>query len=798
MSAHREILAFVAALAALLGAFLHESLVGGKVLSPADVLRAQASFRGVEGAAFEPSNRQLIDPVLQFQPWLEFSRAMLRSGRLPLWNPLVGCGAPHLANGQSAVFDPFHAIAYLGTLPGAYAWMAFARLFVAGLGTFLLARRWDFGPWGRWFAGLTFPLCGFLVLWLQFPVTSAAVWMPWLLLTTDRAIEAPTCRSIAALAAIAAAVFLGGHVQTSAHVLLSSGVYVTWMRAGRRPSLAWSLGVALGLCLAAIEIVPLGAYLARSPTWGARSAGKPSVLAIERPRLLESACTALPYLFGSQRRGHPHLAKGLGVQNLNESAGGFAGLATIFWLAPLGATTGSRPSRFLVILGGFGFLAAFGIPPIPNLLRIIPVLDVADNRRLTLWVAFALVMLGGSGLDRLSSRIARWQGRFWIMLAFGLIALAGVVGQMGPMLSARAERHYAKAASETPGADPAEYQRRARRQVDRATAFLPRYLAIAAAESLVFAALAAGLRGSLLPDSTARAALLAITVGELFAFGFGLNPAIDPAEHNPDSAVIALLRREASPPARILGLGAELPPNTLMRHGLADIRNYDSVELSTGLDRLAPLLDRSPDGASPTSRRSISWAGVLRSSRLLDAMRVRAVVSATPPPIGAFARVENVGDVSVAIREIGADPLRMIDRSGEIEIARIPSNSSPVSIPQTFDPGWLAEADGKRVAVKPGRDGFLSIQVPPSTSRLVLRYEPVEAKVAATVSLVAIGLVAALASAPDGRPSRGKSRARSWMVRKGRVRIGSLDLRRPSSPASLDTEGRDADGPLHV
>ena len=34
---------------------------------------------------------------------------MLRSGRLPLWNPMAGCGAPHLANGQSAVFDPFHA-----------------------------------------------------------------------------------------------------------------------------------------------------------------------------------------------------------------------------------------------------------------------------------------------------------------------------------------------------------------------------------------------------------------------------------------------------------------------------------------------------------------------------------------------------------------------------------------------------------------------------------------------------------------------------------------------------------------
>ena len=59
-----------------------------------------------------------MDPVLQFQPWLEFNRRMIRSGRLPLWNSLAGCGAPHLANGQSAVFDPFHLIAYLGTDAG--------------------------------------------------------------------------------------------------------------------------------------------------------------------------------------------------------------------------------------------------------------------------------------------------------------------------------------------------------------------------------------------------------------------------------------------------------------------------------------------------------------------------------------------------------------------------------------------------------------------------------------------------------------------------------------------------------
>ena len=250
MTPRRELLAFAATLAVLVTGFFGDSLLGGKVLSPADVLRVSASFRAGAGtgddAGYEPANRLLMDPVLQFQPWLEFNRRMIRRGRLPLWNDLAGCGAPHLANGQSAVFDPFHAIAYLGTLPEAHAWMAAARLWVAGLGMFLLARRWGLGAWGRWFAGLAFPFCGFLVVWLLFPVTSVAVWMPWLFWASDRALDRPGPRTVGGLALVAALVLLGGHVQTSAHVLLAAAAYAAWRvwpgRAARTRSDAPGLG----------------------------------------------------------------------------------------------------------------------------------------------------------------------------------------------------------------------------------------------------------------------------------------------------------------------------------------------------------------------------------------------------------------------------------------------------------------------------------------------------------------------------------------------------------------------------
>ncbi|MEO6809367.1 MAG: hypothetical protein ABI353_09685 [Isosphaeraceae bacterium] len=762
---HRhELPAFALALAVLVGGFFADSLFGGKVLSPADVVFAQASFQDVHGAGYEPANRLLIDPVLQFQPWLEFSRSMLRKGRLPLWNSLVGCGAPHLANGQSAVFDPFHLIAYLGRLPDALAWMAAARLWVAGLGMFLLAKGWALGRWGRWFAGLAFPFCGFLIVWLQFPVTSVAVWFPWLLLATDRVFDHPRPRTVGVLALIAGFVVLGGHVQTSAHVLIASGLYALWRwwtdrnesgrRTGQCPLRGWMLGMSLGLALAAIEIIPLGFYLSRSPVWTDRVAERPSVWAIAPPRLLDAACTALPYLFGSQRRGHPNLAKALGVHNLNESAGGFAGLATLIWLAPLALACWRKEPRvrFLAGLTVLGALGAFGLPPLANLLRAVPVLDVIDHRRLTLWLAFGLVLLGGIGLDELHrtpqglvwSRLAQ----AWCLLAVILAIAAVGVRFAEPAIRAKAETHYSRAAAETPGADPIAYQARAEHQTSLALRFLPRYTLISAAHLTFLAALVLALRRSWLSVNAARGAMLGLTLLDLFGFGLGLNPAIDPRDQKPESAVIAYLRRVAAPPARILAVGAELPPNIAMRYGLADVRNYDSIELVRNLAWFAPLYEPEPGRPIHTSRRTITWEGVNRARAQLRLANVTAVVGASPPPAGLFERVEQVGAVWV-VRLVGSKFTSFEPGHGEICIDALPNLDDRRIVPETFDPGWTAKVDGRAAAVVPYLGTFLSVPLVPGAKVVTLRYSPAEVWVAAVISLTTL-VVIALAMADVG------------------------------------------------
>ena len=848
MTMRRERCGFALVLAALVSAFLHPSLFQGKVLSPSDVVLAQASFATPGATGLAPSNRLLIDPVLQFQPWLEFNRAEWRAGRIPLWNPHSGCGAPHLANGQSGVFDPFHLIAYLGTLPQANAWMAAARLWFAGFGMFLLATRWGLGPWGRWFAGLTFPLTGFLIVWLQFPVTSAAIWMPWIFWAFDRAWEQARLVAALPLAAFVAGTIFAGHIQTTTHMLIALVVYATWRLVTSPPrqqafarsakSLA-ALGIGVGL--AGVQILPLGAYLTRSPVWSDRDADRPAAVALTPPRLLDATNLAFPYIFGSQRDGHPNLAKPLGVHNLNESAGGFAGLATLIWLAPLALMRRRDMPRvkFLAALALAGFLIAYEIPPFANLVRLIPIINVIDHRRLGLWIAFSLVLLGGIGLDRLAAtgesalsvrpRLQRLATILAVTTAcaFLTVALALTFGmsRLEPLARQIVGSRVPSVAVEKITTQLATAQR-----------FLPAYYLYVAAQILCVVWLAnrahfsQGLNSadhkqlsqrrnrhredtpdgpdrvdvptSAIANRTLRRTYMpvlaiGIVLLDLFAFGHGLNPAIEPTLDRPISPIIEFLHEHVKAPYRIVGIGEELPPNLAMRYGLADCRNYDSIELSSSLDWFEPMYLPEPNRAMRSSRRTITWETLLRARDRLREALVLYAVGAEQPPEALRPRATRVGNVW-AVRLDAATPNFSIPRPGEIRIDAISNSDDRVVVPVAYDPGWRVRHDQPTARIGSHHGAFLAVTGATPGKSLVLQYDPIEFRVGMAVSLVSAILMGLLSLQDAWRRVVRKNDPGAWMPELASDRIEAVRSPFFDLPRRLSTEGCDTDGPLHV
>lgn len=820
MTARLEFAAFGLALAAVIAVPLGPALIGDQVLSPSDLAFVQRSFDrddAPSGFAFEPSNRLLTDPMLQFEPWIAFNREMIRVGRLPLWNDRAGCGVPHLANGQSAVFDPIAAIAYVGPMPDALAWIAAARLWIAGMGMFVLAHLWGLGRWGRWFAGLVYPLSGFMTLWLLYPLASVAAWLPWLIASTEWLVRRGGTRPIAAVAASAALVILGGHIQTGAHCFMLAFVYLvirivpcgSWdaatLRAGRA-GISWAAAMLLGIMTASVAILPLGCYLARSPAWEDRMLETGSPWTLAAPRLLEAATTALPNLFGNQRRGQPNLARALGVNNQNEAAAGFAGLGTLIWLAPVGVALGSgRLRTFLITAVAIGACASFRLPPIDNLLRALPVLDVTDHRRMTLWIAFGLVGLGAIGLDRLADwkRSRRWRIwiGFWVMGAVMLSLGAAALPLLEPSICERAIAHYVQAAEQSADLDPDDAQVLADRQVGNLMGGSRAMLGMSAVLLASLAAVASS--GA---TRRGRAVVLGIILFDLIASMWGANPTIARSDFLPESPVIAHLKREAAPPARVVSVGMELPPNMLMRYGLADVRCYDAIELASITEWLAPLYE-SAEGRveARSSRRTMTWEGVARARDRLLACQVVAVVGASPPPEGLFDRVVPIGRVWIGHWDHPGPSAAIVAMSGgRITVERDDSiqtdshiqrtGNSNIQIPVVHAPGWRAWCDQGDLPVSRGAGPFLQVTVPAGVRRIELEYDPPEVRWAIGLSLLGltgIVLLAGLESVKNRTnllgPARRLALESNPMVTGDRV-----------SGSSPQFEGYNADGPLHV
>lgn len=98
-----------------------------------------------------------------FVPSHSFLTKQLSSGVIPFWNPLVGCGAPFLADVETAVFWPFRIL--LLSLPPLRAWnlLIFFNILNFALGTFLLAKTMQLRRYAIAFASLTCAFCPFLI-----------------------------------------------------------------------------------------------------------------------------------------------------------------------------------------------------------------------------------------------------------------------------------------------------------------------------------------------------------------------------------------------------------------------------------------------------------------------------------------------------------------------------------------------------------------------------------------------------------------------------------------------------------
>lgn len=118
---------------------------------------------------------------------------ILLSGRIPLWNPNLGCGIPHLANWQSGLFyPPYWIMTAVGIGRGLVLLAVFHELW-AFVGFYLWVRRQGLSPLIGSLCAWTFAgSAHFTLLWENLPLLATASWIPWVFWAAPYSPEKPS------------------------------------------------------------------------------------------------------------------------------------------------------------------------------------------------------------------------------------------------------------------------------------------------------------------------------------------------------------------------------------------------------------------------------------------------------------------------------------------------------------------------------------------------------------------------------------------------------------------------------
>lgn len=199
-------------------------------------------------------------------PLLRTVTDMFASGTIPSWDPYTYGGVPLLANAQSAFLYPPHlAIAGVLALTGGtlsnhlLGVVSVVHLWIAGVGTVLVARRRHLGDGAAAFAGCFVCLCGFVVGESQhLGMVESLAWLPLAALMVDRCSERLSAKRVVAVGVLFFLALTSGFLpMVLPWILVLLGLALARPEGRARAVLGAASGVLVGVLLATAMWLPI-------------------------------------------------------------------------------------------------------------------------------------------------------------------------------------------------------------------------------------------------------------------------------------------------------------------------------------------------------------------------------------------------------------------------------------------------------------------------------------------------------------------------------------------------------------
>lgn len=743
--------------------FLFRPMTQDTVNLPVDFLKTLPPWNHIT-RDHQVDNAEINDLPLQIVPWAHQARESWRSLRAPLWNHLSGSGYPLLANGQSSVFSPLRLIALPLPLGFSFTAEAAMKLLIALTFMYLYCRR-RYSEMASVIGAICFGFASFLSVWLHFPLSTAASFIPAIVYFFDLLVERQTFARMTAAAVVWASMLLAGHPETVAHAFFLTSLMLLWILAVERPfrsirdaaRLILFLGGAMivAALLAAPFLAPFAETVRKSKRFHELQVARnvqspfsdyPSALVLFQPRFFGTIPT--------EKSWGPTAA---------DSISGFAGVLGIAaWFALLAGAVRTRHWRsreFFYVVTSIIVLGVILAWPIINPLFHM-IFGLAANARLRLLFCFLVAVQSAAALDR-AAKGER------LPLLIGLVAVAGMLlfVMLTTNFSAPARRDTAM------------------------LAILPSLVVIGGALFLLVTERWRDL---------ATMALLVFVVAELWSVTRSWNPVRPQKEMYPTTPLIATLQRLRTPePFRIVGIGPVFFPNASAMYGLEDIRAHDPMANGRylGLLRLMAGYD--------TADYFSHWRDV--KTGLLDFLNVKYI--AAPPKSdlqdpGRYRLVYDGRDGRIfenlaVLPRFFPVPVVLLEFNGDRYVKRVlehrdwsfagivktlpvdsdrmrsdllqprPPNSPVASLKmlkadptdfrmrvqapryslivssQPWWPGWKVVANGRKVQPVMANGAFIGFTVPPGTTDVRVYYDPWTWKLGVALFLATVvGLVA--------------------------------------------------------
>lgn len=405
------------------GIVFRSFIFGGLIPIPADILLGgyypwlEEKWGQVVGVGVK--NNVPADVFSIIYPWRIVGMEQLTRGVLPLWDNTILLGVPLLANFQSAVLAPVNVLFFFFSHLDAWSIQIVLQPILAAVAMYFFARKQRLSVWPSLFAGLVYAFSGYAIVWMQYnTIVYTMAFIPWVFFALDDLVFGFRLRSVLLLGLSVGLQLFFGYPLMTIFTLGFGGLYWIYRLLTRRerifPSVfAVGMGVFVGLCLAAVQVLPgmqLSGLSVRAYDTVAE-AGSVKYLPIEH----------LLTFFVPDYFGHPVTANYVSQGSYENFAFSISAVAIVLLVAALSTrTTWNRRYLVFVLLALIAILFALDNP----LSRVVGMsLNSAVNARALVFVTLSGAILSAIGLQAvLDRKIKLWQ------LCIGVAIFVHIVG----------------------------------------------------------------------------------------------------------------------------------------------------------------------------------------------------------------------------------------------------------------------------------------------------------------------------------------------------------------------------------